>query len=105
VLGSGFTLLRIQAAGDQGRSGAPGAPGAPVAPSDQAAVGFARELAAEFGRLGAPLDLVEVTSAAAQAVYPGHRLILVRPDLHVAWRSGDSMPPAAALAALVTGNA
>ncbi|HTB55354.1 MAG TPA: FAD-dependent monooxygenase [Trebonia sp.] len=105
VLGSGFTLLRIQAAGDQGRSGAPGAPGAPVAPSDRAAVGFARELAAEFGRLGAPLDLVEVTSAAAQAVYPGHRLILVRPDLHVAWRSGDSMPPAAALAALVTGNA
>ncbi|MFZ2043192.1 MAG: hypothetical protein WAV12_04280, partial [Trebonia sp.] len=105
VLGSGFTLLRIQAAGDQGRSGAPGAPGAPVAPSDRAAVGFARELAAEFGRLGAPLDLVEVTSAAAQAVYPGHRLILVRPDLHVAWRSGDSMPSAAALAALVTGNA
>ena len=94
VLGSGFTLLRIQAAGDQGRSGAPGAP---VAPSDRAAVGF--------GRLGAPLDLVEVTSAAAQAVYPGHRLILVRPDLHVAWRSGDSMPSAAALAALVTGNA
>ena len=98
VLGSGFTLLRIQAAGDQGGSGAPGAP------TDRAAVGFARELAAEFGRLGAPLDLVEVTSAAAQAVYPGHRLILVRPDLHVAWRSGYSMPSAAALAALVTGN-
>ena len=96
VLGSGFTLLRIQAAGDQGRSGAP---------TDRAATGFARELAAEFGRLGAPLDLVEVTSVAAQALYPGHRLILVRPDLHVAWRSGDSMPSAAALAALVTGNA
>jgi len=98
VLGSGFTLLRIQAAGDQGGAGARGAP------TDRAAVGFARELAAEFGRLGAPLDLVEVTSAAAQAVYPGHRLILVRPDLHVAWRSGDSLPSAAAVAALVTGN-
>ena len=35
VLGSGFTLLRIQAAGDQGRSGAPGAP-APGAPSPPA---------------------------------------------------------------------
>ena len=95
VLGSGFTLLRIQPAGG---------PGVPVAPADRGAVAFARELAAEFGRLGAPLDLVEVTSVAAQAVYPGHRLILVRPDLHVAWRSGDSMPTAAALAALVTGN-
>lgn len=101
VLGSGFTLLRIQAGSDQGGSGVPAAPGAPT---DRAAAGFARELAAEFGRLGAPLDLVEVTSVAAQAIYPGHRLILVRPDLHVAWRSGDSMPPAAALAALVTGN-
>jgi 2-polyprenyl-6-methoxyphenol hydroxylase-like FAD-dependent oxidoreductase len=95
VLGSGFTLLRIQAAGDRGGSGAP---------TDRAATGFARELTAEFGRLRAPLDLVEVTSVAAQALYPGHQLILVRPDLHVAWRSGDSMPSAAALAALVTGN-
>ena len=97
VLGGGFTLLRIQAAGGPG-------PGMPAAPADRGTVVFARELAAEFGRRGAPLDLVEVTSAAAQAVYPGHRLLLVRPDLHVAWRSGDSMPTAAALAALVTGN-
>jgi hypothetical protein len=66
---------------------------------------FARELAAAFGRLGATLDLLEVTSAAAQAVYAGHRLILVRPDLHVAWRSGDSQPDPVALAALVTGHA
>lgn len=91
VLGTGFTLLRMQAAGG----------GAMI---DRGAAGFARELAAEFGRLGAPLDLVEVTAAAAQAVYAGHRLILVRPDLHVAWRSGDSQPHAADLAALVTGH-
>jgi hypothetical protein len=57
-----------------------------------------------FGSLGAPLDLLEVTSAAAQAIYAGRELVLVRPDLHVAWRSGDSQPDPAALAALVTGN-
>jgi hypothetical protein len=73
--------------------------------SDVSALGYAREVAAGFRRLGAPLDVVEVTSATAQAVYAGHRLILVRPDLHVAWRSGDSRPDATALAALVTGNA
>jgi len=84
VLGNGFTLLRMQA--------------------DRDTEGFARELAAGFAARGAPLDLVDVTSAAAQAVYAGHRLILVRPDLHVAWRSGDSQPAAAALAALVTGH-
>ena len=68
------------------------------------ALEYARELALAFLGLGAPLDVVEVTSATAQAVYAGHQLILVRPDLHVAWRSGDSRPDAAALAALVTGH-
>ena len=87
VLGTGFTLLQM-----------------PGATTDRGATGLARELAAAFGRLAAPLDLVEVPSAAAQAVYAGHRLILVRPDLHVAWRSGDSWPDATTLAALVTGN-
>jgi 2-polyprenyl-6-methoxyphenol hydroxylase-like FAD-dependent oxidoreductase len=93
VLGTCFTLLRVPGAGAAG------------ATADRVDGEFARELAAEFGRLGAPLDLVEVTSVAAQAVYAGHRLILVRPDLHVAWRSGDSQPVPAALANLVTGNA
>jgi 2-polyprenyl-6-methoxyphenol hydroxylase-like FAD-dependent oxidoreductase len=93
VLEDCFTLLRVPGAGAAG------------ATADWVDGEFARELAAEFGRLGAPLDLVEVTSAAAQAVYAGHRLILIRPDLHVAWRSGDSQPAPAALARLVTGNA
>jgi 2-polyprenyl-6-methoxyphenol hydroxylase-like FAD-dependent oxidoreductase len=87
ILGTAFTLLQM-----------------PGAATDRGATGFARELAAAFGRLAAPLDLVEVPSAAAQAIYAGHRLILVRPDLHVAWRSGDSWPDATTLAALVTGN-
>ncbi len=88
LLGGGYTLLRMAGAA-----------------ADRDPPWFARELAASFGRLGAPLDLLEVTSPAAQAVYAGHRLILVRPDLHVAWRSGDSQPDPAVLAALVTGNA
>ena len=87
MLGSGFTLLLLL----------------PVS-ADEGALWYARDLAAAFGVLGAPLEVVEVTSATAQAVYAGHRLILIRPDLHVAWRSGDSRPDAAALAALVTGN-
>lgn len=86
MLGSGYTLLLL-----------------PVS-ADISARGYAGELAAAFARLRAPLDVAEVTSATAQAVYAGHRLILVRPDLHVAWRSGDSHPGATALAALVTGH-
>jgi 2-polyprenyl-6-methoxyphenol hydroxylase-like FAD-dependent oxidoreductase len=86
-LGSGFTLLLLPVSADEG------------------AQWYVREIAAAFVRFGAPLELVEVTSATAQAVYAGHRLILARPDLHVAWRSGDSRPDAASLAALVTGNA
>jgi 2-polyprenyl-6-methoxyphenol hydroxylase-like FAD-dependent oxidoreductase len=87
LLGSGFTLLLLPVSAEPG------------------ARWYARDLAAAFGLLGAPLEVLEVTSATAQAVYAGHRLILVRPDLHVAWRSGDSRPDAASLAALVTGNA
>ena len=86
LLGTGFTLLRLPGAADKG------------------AREYARELAGAFGRRGVPFDMLEVSAAAAQVVYAGHRLILVRPDLHVAWRSGDSQPDAAALAALVTGN-
>jgi len=87
LLGGGYTLLRM-----------------PGAAADRDSPWFVRELAAAFGRVGARLDLLEVTSAAAQAVYAGHRLILVRPDLHVAWRSGDSQPDPLDLAALVTGH-
>ncbi|MBV9383474.1 MAG: FAD-dependent monooxygenase [Streptosporangiaceae bacterium] len=90
-LGHGYTLLQIMGAG----AGA----------SRDAVDDYAGALAGAFGRLGAPLSTLAVNSAAAQAVYAGHRLILVRPDLHVAWRSGDSMPDPDALASLVTGVA
>jgi 2-polyprenyl-6-methoxyphenol hydroxylase-like FAD-dependent oxidoreductase len=51
-----------------------------------------------------PLRLIDVDPAAAQPLY-GHKLVLVRPDQHVAWR-GDAPPPdALALIDLVRGAA
>jgi 2-polyprenyl-6-methoxyphenol hydroxylase-like FAD-dependent oxidoreductase len=61
-------------------------------------------LARAFARLGAPFTVVEMRSGAAEAVYEGHRLILVRPDLHVAWRGHGRLPDPGWLAATVTGH-
>ncbi len=79
-LGFGYTLLQL------GR-----------APADTAAL--ERELRAT----GAPLDVMRVPDARAREIYE-RDLVLVRPDLHVAWR-GDA-PPAdpQAVAATVTGR-
>ena len=44
-----------------------------------------------FAALGAPLAQVDVHSAVARDVYEGYALLLVRPDLHVAWR-GNRAP-------------
>jgi hypothetical protein len=41
---------------------------------------------------------------AAAAVFDGHRAVLVRPDLHVVWRGGDTLPDPAWLAALASGH-
>jgi 2-polyprenyl-6-methoxyphenol hydroxylase-like FAD-dependent oxidoreductase len=91
-LGTGYTLLRLGAAhGVRGRT------------RRDELEGYTERLATEFRQLAAPLDVLDVGSEAAQAVYGGHRLILVRPDLHVAWRSGDSVPDPRELATLVTG--
>jgi 2-polyprenyl-6-methoxyphenol hydroxylase-like FAD-dependent oxidoreductase len=83
-LGRCFTLLH-----------APGADGA------------AAEFARAFARAGAPFAAFKMRSAAAGPVYEDHSLILVRPDLHVVWRSRGEVPgpdALAALAALATGN-
>jgi 2-polyprenyl-6-methoxyphenol hydroxylase-like FAD-dependent oxidoreductase len=53
---------------------------------------------------GAPFEIVTVTDEVARDIY-GYDLILVRPDLHVAWRGNTLPDDARALAALVTGNA
>jgi 2-polyprenyl-6-methoxyphenol hydroxylase-like FAD-dependent oxidoreductase len=54
--------------------------------------------------LGAPFEVLDIPDAKARELY-GFDLILLRPDLHVAWRG--NRPPASPekLAALVTGQA
>jgi len=64
----------------------------------------AEGLARAFARLGAPFTTFELRSAAAETVYEGYRLILVRPDLHIIWRGRGQLPDPDALAALATGQ-
>jgi 2-polyprenyl-6-methoxyphenol hydroxylase-like FAD-dependent oxidoreductase len=47
-------------------------------------------LARAFARLGVPFSVLDVAAADARAVY-GRDLVLLRPDMHVAWR-GDAAP-------------
>jgi 2-polyprenyl-6-methoxyphenol hydroxylase-like FAD-dependent oxidoreductase len=52
---------------------------------------------------GAPLDVLDIEDDIARDIY-GFDLLLVRPDLHVAWR-GDRLPEdPAAIAAVATGH-
>ena len=60
-------------------------------------------LLSAFEALGAPLDVLVVADSRLRAVYK-RDLVLVRPDMHVAWR-GDRLPQAVDdLAAKVTGH-
>ena len=57
-----------------------------------------------FRKRGCPFEVKRITSSPARRVFE-RDLILVRPDLHVAWR-GDTLPTDPdELAAVVTGNA
>lgn len=76
----GYTLLRL------GGSGADASP-----------------LASAMAVLGAPFHVLDVPDAVARDVY-GVDLILLRPDLHVAWRGNRPPPDPARLARLVTGH-
>ncbi|MEQ3549466.1 FAD-dependent monooxygenase [Pseudonocardia nematodicida] len=78
-LGRDLTLVRVGAAGDPG------------------------PLVAAAAELGVPLDVVDVPAGPGTAVYR-HALVLVRPDLVVAWR-GDAPPEdARALLRTLTGT-
>jgi hypothetical protein len=52
---------------------------------------------------GAPLDVLDVEDDAARAVY-GRDLLLLRPDLHVAWRGNRPPDEPDRFAAMVTGR-
>jgi aromatic ring hydroxylase-like protein len=80
LLGTGYTLLRLD-----GRA-------ADTAPLERA-----------FRAYGAPLDVLEVGSEAAQVVYR-RDLLLVRPDLHAVWRGNEAPEDPGRLAAMATGN-
>ena len=53
--------------------------------------------------LGAPMQVLPIDAASARDVY-GFDLILLRPDMHVAWRGNAAPPDPHQLAALVTGH-
>ena len=58
---------------------------------------------AAFAAYRAPLRVLDVPDAAPRAVY-GFDLILLRPDMHVAWRGNRPPDDPAKLAAIVTGH-
>jgi 2-polyprenyl-6-methoxyphenol hydroxylase-like FAD-dependent oxidoreductase len=60
-------------------------------------------MAAAFKSLGAPFEVLDIPDEGARDLY-GYDLILLRPDLHVAWRGQRVPAQPQALAALVTGN-
>lgn len=64
----------------------------------------ADDLAEAFSRIGAPYRPFQVRSPAAEQVLDGYRLILVRPDLHIAWRGKDRIDKPTELAELATGR-
>jgi 2-polyprenyl-6-methoxyphenol hydroxylase-like FAD-dependent oxidoreductase len=79
-IGDGFTLLRLGGARAD-------------------TTGLAQALRAT----GAPIDILDIEDETPRAVY-GHDLLLVRPDLHVAWRGNGPPDDAKRLAAIVTGR-
>ena len=79
-LGDAYTLLRLGAQ-----------------PADAAALSKA------FAEIGAPFAVVDIEGGAPREVY-GFDYLLIRPDLHVAWRGNGLPDDAAALARKVTGH-
>lgn len=62
-----------------------------------------RALPPAFAALGAPLQVLDVADARARDVY-GYDLLLLRPDMHVAWRGNAAPREPEGLAALATGH-
>jgi hypothetical protein len=64
---------------------------------------LSEEFSREFEKLSVPFEVLTISSDAAKQVYE-RDLLLLRPDMHVAWR-GDSIPDdVAGIASTVTGN-
>ncbi|HUY06816.1 MAG TPA: FAD-dependent monooxygenase [Acidimicrobiales bacterium] len=65
---------------------------------------FAGDFERAFAHYGASFTTFAANSSAFDTVYEGYRLILVRPDLHIVWRSRGELPDYAKLAATATGH-
>lgn len=79
-LGQGYTLLKLGAA----------------APDTT-------ELEAEMRATGAPFGVLQLDDARALEICEGYALLLLRPDLHVAWRGRTTPADAVHIARVVTG--
>jgi hypothetical protein len=56
-----------------------------------------------FAGIGAPLQVLDIADERPRDVY-GYDLLLLRPDMHVVWRSNDAPAEPAKLAAMATGH-
>jgi hypothetical protein len=60
-------------------------------------------LARAFAARGAPLQILDIADQRPRDIY-GYDLLLLRPDMHVAWRGNAPPEDAEKLARMVTGN-
>jgi hypothetical protein len=80
-IGDGYTLLRIGGARHD-----------------------ASALQKAFAAIGAPFQVLDVPDPAARDIY-ARDLVLLRPDMHVAWRGNTAPEKPERLAAMATGHA
>ena len=64
----------------------------------------ASALQSAFATIGAPFQVVDVPNQAARDVY-ARDFILLRPDMHIAWRGNSAPDNPQRLAAMATGHA
>ena len=56
-----------------------------------------------FAAIGAPLQVLDIADERPRDLY-GYDLLLLRPDMHIAWRGNEAAREPEKLAALVTGH-
>jgi hypothetical protein len=56
-----------------------------------------------FAAYGAPLRIIDIADTGPRAIY-GYDLLLLRPDMHVAWRGNRLPDDPARLATMATGH-
>jgi hypothetical protein len=65
--------------------------------------GDTKGLAHAFAKQKAPLQIIDIPDQRPREIY-GYDLLLLRPDMHIAWRGNAPPPDPEALARIVTGN-